>query len=161
MAIGSIAAGYPSLRPNTATVDKPAASTAESGDGTTTAAFYPSPIFQVDPLAKVTVTEFRDPNTGAVTSQYPSAKVVEQYRRQREAGIAPTGETAKGTGGTGSQSGKGEAAGTGVPATSAAGKAPASTSTVATVALPAAVATPSVAPVASTPSASGRVSIHA
>jgi len=121
MTVGSIAAGYPSFRPNQASQDKPMASSTENNGSASPAAFYPSPIYQVDPLAKVTVMEFRDPNTGTVTNQYPSAKVVEQYRRQRQAGISQADGAGKTSGATGSKAGTGETAGIGVPTASAMG----------------------------------------
>jgi len=162
MTIGSIAAGYPAFRPGSASVDKAPSSPVEGSGAAANVAFYPSPIYQVDLLAKITVTEFRDPSTGTITNQYPSAKVVEQYRRQRDAGIAQTGDTAKsGSGastGTGTKTGTGGTAGTGVSTSSAVGTTPAtapSTSNVVSGVQPVPVHTVSAS------SGSGRVSLHA
>ena len=42
-----------------------------------------SPVYRFDPLARLSVLVFRDAATGDVTQQFPSKKVVEQYRRTR------------------------------------------------------------------------------
>jgi len=42
-----------------------------------------SPVYRFDPLAQLAILAFRDTTSGDVTTQIPSEKVVEQYRRNR------------------------------------------------------------------------------
>ena len=42
---------------------------------------YLSPVYRFDPVAQLSILSFRDTTSGAVTTQIPSEKVVEQYRR--------------------------------------------------------------------------------
>ncbi|MEI8395275.1 MAG: hypothetical protein WCF85_11100 [Rhodospirillaceae bacterium] len=60
------------------------------------AAPYLSPVFQFDPVAKLTILSYRDPGNGQVTTQIPSERIVEQYRRNggKSADSVPA-ETAK------------------------------------------------------------------
>jgi hypothetical protein len=60
---------------------------------------YLSPVFRFDKQARVLVFQFRDSETGNVTRQYPSEKVVKLYRENAPKETAPT--TPAAAGGTG------------------------------------------------------------
>ena len=53
----------------------------ESTKPADTAAPYFSPVYHFDPVAKLSILSFRDPDSGAITQQIPNERVVEQYRR--------------------------------------------------------------------------------
>ena len=55
---------------------------------------YFSPVFRFDKAARVLVFQFRDSETGNVTRQYPSEKVVKLYRDNAPKDVAP-GATAE------------------------------------------------------------------
>ena len=50
---------------------------------------YFSPVFRFDKAARVLVFQFRDSETGNVTRQYPSEKVVKLYRDNAPKDVAP------------------------------------------------------------------------
>jgi hypothetical protein len=152
------------------------ASTASPLDGnksTSTAAPYLSPVYRFDPVSRLAILSYRDPTSGTVTQQFPSEKVVEQYRRTRGespdavAAAAKQAQSANsGTGtGTGNQNntGTGTSAGIEAPKESGASRIGA-TATVATVSAPAensataAAATATPSPATASPTAA-RVSL--
>lgn len=88
----------------------------ESAKSTDASVPFISPVYRFDPVARLSILAFRDTSTGTVTQQFPSVKVVEQYRRTRgddpsakpvaatpapAEPAAPTPDTAKLTGQTG------------------------------------------------------------
>lgn len=72
-------------RPPVAVTPADIASPLDETKGGSSAAPYLSPVYHFDPVAKLAILSYRDPNSGAVTTQIPSEKVVEQYRRTRGA----------------------------------------------------------------------------
>ena len=72
-----------------------------------TPAVYATPIYKFDSQADIPVEFIRDPSTGTVLNQFPSAQVVEKYRRHElpqaantegTQSSAPTSENATPTG---------------------------------------------------------------
>lgn len=53
---------------------------------------YFSPVFKFDKAARVVVFQFRDGETGDVTRQYPSEKVVKLYRDGASIQVGPRGD---------------------------------------------------------------------
>jgi len=57
---------------------------------------YFSPVFKFDKAARVVVFQFRDGETGDVTRQYPSEKVVKLYRDGAATQLGPRGNALPG-----------------------------------------------------------------
>jgi len=51
--------------------------------------FYSPSTVTVDPISHIAIFEQRDPETGKVTNQYPSERVVDEYRRLSEGKSTP------------------------------------------------------------------------
>jgi len=83
-------------RPPAAVAPADIAPALDGAKGASAIPAYLSPVYHFDPVAKLAILSYRDTTTGDVTTQIPSEKVVQQYRRTRgEApGAAKAAETA-------------------------------------------------------------------
>lgn len=58
----------------------------------TTPPQYLSPVYKYDPIAKISIFQYRDVNTGAVKSEFPPQKVIDQYRRNALENLTASGQ---------------------------------------------------------------------
>jgi hypothetical protein len=52
---------------------------------------YVSPFITIDPTSGLVITQYRDSSTGELQQQYPSEKVVRQYRNLQPPSVSPSG----------------------------------------------------------------------
>lgn len=52
---------------------------------------YVSPFITIDPTSGLVITQYRDSSTGELQQQYPSEKVVREYRNLQPPSVSPSG----------------------------------------------------------------------
>jgi len=83
--------------PPAASLDGGAAGFSMPAKGKQDGGVFFSPVISYDMLAKIPVMVFRDPETGEVSQQIPSERVVKSYRAREMKAPSP-GETGEGAG---------------------------------------------------------------
>ncbi len=83
-------------RPTVAPVSTPAqgggtGGAANNGGTETPREQYVSPFITIDPTSGLVITQYRDSSTGELQQQYPSEKVVRQYRNLQPPSVSPSG----------------------------------------------------------------------
>lgn len=83
-------------RPIVAPVTTPAqgggsGGTANNGGTETPREQYVSPFITIDPTSGLVITQYRDSATGELQQQYPSEKVVREYRNLQPPSVSPSG----------------------------------------------------------------------
>lgn len=62
-----------------------------NGGGETPREQYISPFISIDPTSGLVITQYRDSESGELQQQYPSEKVVREYRNLQPAAVSPSG----------------------------------------------------------------------
>lgn len=101
----TLAAQRPVIEPSRPAV-APAASAPEGGSNGGTAGSggetprdqYISPFITIDPKSGLVITQYRNSETGQLQQQYPSEKVVREYRNLQPTAVSPSGGRAVASG---------------------------------------------------------------